>query len=230
MGYVWLILIFGIPALFFVAAFVIGCVEKHPVPVFERAQLDSLPAYATEMVQRSAAYGFQYRDSGVHPKFGEKVKGMLMLSDDGRILAVIGEGTIAGMKVKKTLLFSTFVDGSVLITVDEAGTSEMDPRTTRQIFMNADFEELLAKHREALGRLGAGVATFASHASWKDLDDLNRKRVDRIVGAGLARYVDARREEYRFTVWAAFKMTILHGIGQVLYPPNYWRHLKRRPG
>ena len=229
MGYLWILVIFAVPALFFVAAFVVGCFEKQLVRSFERVRLESMSAYGTAMAQRAGTYGFKYRDSGVHPKHKD-VRGLLLLSHDALILAVVSEGTIAKMPLKKTMLFSRFVDGSVLVTVDEAGISELDPLTRRQFLMNADFPELVLKHREALGVSGVAARPFPVEASWNDLDDLNRARIDRVVGAGLARYVDAEKKRYRYTVWASFKTTIVHGIGQVLSPSNYARSSRKRPG
>jgi hypothetical protein len=229
MGYLWILVIFAIPALFFIAAFVVGCFEKQMVRSFEREQLESLSAYGTAMAQRAGTYGFEYRDSGVHPKH-KKVKGILLLSHDALILAIVSEGEIAKMPLKKTVLYSRFADGSVLITLDEAGISELDPLTRRQFLMNADFPELVRKHREALAASRVAARPFPADASWIDLDELNRARTDRVVAAGLARYVDAGREQYRLTVWASFKTTILHGTGQVLSPKNYVRSSKKRPG
>ena len=142
-------IIVGLPLLLFGAAFVVGCIERNPVRMFESAPLESAPPYMQAILRDASALGYQWRDGGIHTKFREKLKAGLLLSADLRTLAIVGDGQIAGMRSRKTILISRLPDQHVLLTVDEAGTAELDPMTTRQILMNADFHGTARRARGA---------------------------------------------------------------------------------
>ena len=98
----------------------------------------------------------------------------------------------------------------------------------RQILMNADFMELHGAHAARLEQLPP-AEPFPPESGWEQVDELYRQRADRIVQRGLARYADDRGEFFRYTMWASFRSSIIHGIGQLLVPKNYWRTYKPRP-
>jgi len=224
-----LILAFALPLSIFLLAFVVGCFEKRAVRQFESAQLGELPGYLNAMIASAIANGFRICDSGHHTKHKEKMWGALVLSPDRKILAVIGDGTISGLRSRWTVLMSRLKDGSFFFTCDQAGSAELDPMTKRQILMKADFNEMFTKHS---ARLAEGIVPldFPEKSNWTTMDEVYRARVDRIVTMGLARYVDADRQMYCYSPWGSFRATILHGLGQVIRPSSFVRHYKRQPG
>jgi hypothetical protein len=226
---IFLALCFGLPLLLFLAAFVVGCIERHPVRMFDSAQLRSASDYMQAVARDAYALGYQWRDGGIHTKFREKIQAGLLLSSDRLTLAIVGDGHIAGMRSRKSILISKLRNGQIVMTVDEAGTAELDPLTTRQIIMNASFNELHRAHVAKLMELPP-AEPFPPEAGWEQIDQLYRARSDRVVERGLASYTDPRREFFRYTMWGSFRTSILHGIGQLLVPANYWRTYKRRPG
>lgn len=74
------------------------------------------------------------------------------------------------------------------------------------------------------------VEPFGTNPSWKDVDTLYRQRSDRIVAAGLAQYVDPRREFFRYTIWGSFRSSVVNGVWQILRPTNHYRNTIKRPG
>ena len=104
--WIFLSLAIGVPLLFIAAGFVVGCFERQCVRMFRDAPLAALPPYLAATMRDAAALGFVGMAGGVHTKFGDKVVGVLCLSGDGLVLAMIGEGTILGMPSKRTTLFS----------------------------------------------------------------------------------------------------------------------------
>jgi hypothetical protein len=182
----------------------------------------------TTIIEDATALGFEYLDSGTHVKYKEKWIGVLLLSADATILAVVSHGRLYNMTSKKTMLLSRFADDCVLITVDDAGTAELDPLTIRQISMNASFSELLQKHTNRARQISL-PREFPPDAGWNNLDELNRLRNDRMVAKGLALYANPEKTLFRYTIWGSFRASILHGIGQILLPQNYWRHFKSKP-
>jgi hypothetical protein len=219
----------AIPLVFFILAFVVGCFERLAVRMFEAAPLEQLPSYVMAIVQDAVNSGFVLRTTGWHTKHRHKLVAVLMLSADTRILATASEGTIIGLPSKNTKLLTRFKDESVLLTTDMTGTGELDPKTTRQIVMNADFGELLRMHLARLNQRN-DVLDFAADSDWSAVDEIYRKRIDRMVAGGLARYVDESREFYTYSIWGSFRTSIVNGIRQVLRPSNHLRQLKSRPG
>ena len=221
----------GLPMLLFGAGFIIGCFEKNPVRMFAAAPPPAdVPPYVKVMLQHAASMGFTWRGHGEHTKYGPKLQAELMLSADLFTLAIVGQGHIAGMPSKKTILLGQFDDGSMLVTVDEAGIAELDPNTRRNIVMNADFEELVRAHYDELQRSPAMAVPFPADADWSVVDAIYRARTDRIVERGLARYCDLGRERFCYTPIGSFRATIVHGIVQLLNPSSHLRAHKRRPG
>ncbi len=174
-------------------------------------------------------FDFQVLGGAHHAKYKEKWIAVLLISADRRILSLITDGQIYGMKSKKCLLFSRFGDGRVLRTCDEAGTADLDPQVIEQILMKADFEELLRAHMERALQISL-PEEFDGTRGWSEYHDLNRRRIDRIVAAGLARYRDPGRAYFSYTPWGSFRATIIHGFKQVLSPRNHVRNWKPRPG
>ena len=224
----WGALVIALPLALFGLAFIVGCFEKHPVRMFNATQPFQLAPYSRAMLAKACGMGFVCRGHGNHTKFGDKLRALVLRSSDGYVMAIIGEGTILGMPSKKTILISRFNDDRTLLTVDEAGTGEIDDKTTRQIIMHADFEELVRKHYEK-GHTIPGAVAFPPDAGWPEIDEIYRRRGDRIVARGLATYVDDTRETFRYSPAGSFRLTIVHGIGQVLKPANFWRTHKPRP-
>jgi hypothetical protein len=230
-GWILILAVFALPLALFVAAFVIGCFEKHPVRMFVAAPPSTAPArYVTVMLGRAGVFGFTWRAHGEHTKFGRKLQAELLLSADTYVLAIVGEGKIAKMPVKKTILLSRFADQSLLLTVDEAGTAELDSKSRRQILTNANFEELLRAHYDHIAKSAVQAVPFAVNAGWNEIDEMYRQRADRIVAQGLARYLDGSREWFRYSPRGSFRASIVHGMLQVFRPSNHWRQFKPRPG
>ena len=218
-------LILGIPLAFFLFAFVVGCFENRRVRMFESTPVASVPSYLNAMLQGALDLGCVQTDSGYHTKYKDKVVGFLLLAPDLRTLIVAAEGTIANIPYRETMLISRLPANSYQFTVDLSGAAELDPFTKRQILIKAGFRELFDRHCDRL-REGLLPVDFPESADWSVLNEIYRTRIDRIVHAGLARYVDSEREVYRYTPLGSFRATIIHGLTQVLRPTNHLRNAK----
>ena len=197
--------------------------------MFESAEVLGLPPYLQAMTQSAIDRGCSFTGTGCHTKYKQKLSAVLMFSSDRGTMIVAGEGAIANLPYKQTMLISQFKNGGFLFTVDLVGAAELDPLTQRQILMKADFDEMIDKHTARL-REGNVPIPFAADADWSALDQIYRTRVDRMVKANLARYVDADREIYCYSVWGSFRATIQHGLRQIFRPTNFARQYKRSPG
>jgi hypothetical protein len=211
----------------FLPAFLVGCLEWHPVRMFESGPIHRMTAYLMNALLRAQQFNhFQLRAYGHHFKHKGGLFGALLLSADRQILAVAADGVIyRGFRTAATLLFTRFRDGSVLITTDSIGTGEMDQMTKRQIVWNATFDELLEKHKAAAEqRIGADP--FPADADWETLEEIYRARAQRLVARGLARYADPQRQYIRYTLSGSLRMTVIHGLTVLHRPATYLRSLR----
>jgi hypothetical protein len=226
---IWIahLLILGLIAAAFIPAFLVSCLERLPVCMFEAGQIKRMTRYLMTALLRAQQFnGFQLRAYGHHFKHKETLFGVLLLSPDRQILALVGDGLIyKKFRYAATLLITRFRDGSVLITTDDIGTGELDQMIKRQIVWNAPFDELLEKHRAAVEQR-IGVDSFPPDADWQTLEQLFRARADRLVARGLVRYADSEHQYIRCTPWGALRTTIVHGVAMVHRPATYLRALK----
>src|SRR5206468_2059174 len=72
-SYLIILLIFGIPSLLIIAAFVVGCFEKHPMRMFEPAPSVPLGRYTAAIIRVAVPMGFIRRAHGTHTKFKENL-------------------------------------------------------------------------------------------------------------------------------------------------------------
>jgi hypothetical protein len=218
----------GIAAVF-LPAFIVGCFEKRAVRSFEAHPVLPDTPYLQAMAALAMARGLTFLCGGHHSKYRDTLFAALLMSPDKLILTICAEGTMLGLRSQKTILMSRFNDGSLLFTTDDIGTCELDPLTQRQILMNADFDEMLAKH---VARLREKMAPwpFAPDSDWSTIDEMYRARCDRMVQRGLAHYTDANCEFMRLTVWGSFRVSILNGLQSIHRPVNFLRQFKPRPG
>jgi hypothetical protein len=221
-----ILLLFAVP---FLPAFIVGCFEKRAIRMFEAGEMNIQTKYLQLMTAAALAHGFTLRCAGHHIKYKNKLFAALYLSADQTILALIADGFIGAFRQAKTLLMSRFKDGSILITINDAGMIELDAMTHRYILINAGFDELLAKHL-ALRNQRIGPSLFPPDADWAAVDNLYKEKTDRIVARGLARYTDAAHDFARYTPWGSFRATILFGIALTHRPATWLRQFKRKPG
>jgi hypothetical protein len=138
-----ILLLFAVP---FIPAFIVGCFEKRAIRMFEAGEMKVQTRYLQLMTDAALAHGFTLCCTGHHIKYKKTLFAALYLSTDRTILALIAVGSIGAFRQAKTLLMSRFKDGSIVITINDAGMIELDAMTHRYILINAGFDELLAKH------------------------------------------------------------------------------------
>ena len=128
------------------------------------------------------------------------------LSPDALILLVVGGGKIAGISIKTTLLYSKSVDGSVLVTCNEAGEFDLSGVFDKQVLWNADLNELYDLHTNRMEIWDEPLEVFNSLSVLKDYESLQKRRVQMLVDMGLARYLDFDQNEWRYTIKGAIQL------------------------
>jgi hypothetical protein len=216
------------PLVLLVSAFITGLFERQSVRLFQASDAPlRTDSYRAAMVDAALREGFSIRGTGQHVKYAN-VTAVLLLSADRSTIAVVAAGSIAKLRLRRTLLFSRRADATLRTTVDES-TFEPDPGMARTVIIHGSFDELWRAHAADTARSRDAVS-FSATAGWTELDAMHRLSVERKVAAGLVRYVDMSREAVRYTIATAFRASILHGLKFLVSPADRRALSRPRPG
>jgi hypothetical protein len=189
-----IVLLCGLP--FLLLACVVGMWEKRLVWPFEPCDEHEAPPlsdYARQMNRMAAEQGFEHLACTRHGN-GKiyKVRYDLWLAPDREVLALVGSGTIAGIPLRTTWLHSRLVDGRALITVDHHSgvTSDLTGQWSYSVLLNADFPELLGKHRARVCTEVTPVKPYAADDLLADHLELRAAQSDQLERMGCATYLD----------------------------------------
>lgn len=123
----------------------------------------------------------------------------IWVSPDRLTLVLVGGGRIGGMAFKKTYLYSRLRNDRIILSVDNAGESDLSGAMERRYLLNADFGELYDFHLDRLERADADPIPFNDADPIHGVEKIERLRADLIVQRGWGRFTDADRTEWRYT-------------------------------
>jgi hypothetical protein len=128
------------------------------------------------------------------------------VAPDGMELVIVGGGTLAGITVESTKLFTRLTDGRGLLTVDEPKSRETDPSglTETVVLASADFAELLTRHQERIAAAESPAIPYSQTNPLADHRKFRASRADALVEQGWAKYIDDEKNWYKYTVKGAF--------------------------
>lgn len=163
-------------------------------------------------ISEAQAIGFELLGQSRDLKGGAyKVDYYFAASPERDTLAIIGSGTIIGIKIQGIWLNSFGLDDVNFYSVNQQACVEHDITGKRksQLVFNASFDRLYLAHKIWLNKLDVAVKPYNSG---RELDDLRRAkefRVESMVRNGLARRTEANPEYWKYSLKGA-----LHcGIG-----------------
>ena len=222
---------------FLLLTFFVALREKHKKRVYVRVdESEALPTNAYMDITNAMAkqHSFQYEgacragNTAIY-----KIRYDSWVSPDRQVFAVVGAGSMVGIPFKATWLTSKFVDGRVFVTVDYSGamSSDLSGMTESKLVANADFSEMLAKHRARLEAEMTPVEAYSEHDPLGEHIELIAQRAERMARAGYIYYLDDREDEWRYTFWGAIvRVTDSYRriFGQIVR--NYSRRSMSRPG
>lgn len=132
------------------------------------------------------------------------------LSPDRVVLAQVGSGTLAGMPLSATWLYTRLRDGHCLLTLDDSKGRDTDLSglTLQEVVANADFAELLARHRQRLSEAGQPAEPYSGDDALEQHRAFRSLRMDYLAEHGLARYLDPGRNAWKHTTRGAFSGTL----------------------
>src|SRR5262249_14311242 len=149
--------------------------------------------YGDATCQKLESLGFSYR--GVHYDRRRgiyKLRYDFWLSPDNVVLGMVGGGTLAGIPLSGTSLYTRLDDGRCLVTIDEPKSQDSDPSglTLQMIATHADLDDLLSQHRQRLSESGQSPVPYSAKAPLDDHRAFRTRRVEYLRERGLARYLD----------------------------------------
>lgn len=121
------------------------------------------------------------------------------------VIAYCGVGTMLGIPVKATWLFTPLSDGRCLMTTDHSAAMESDlsGMTEMALVANADFDELLARHRKRVDEAPLPSGAFSKADPFGGFNAFRRSRVERLIERGQARFLDDEQDAWKYTVRGA---------------------------
>jgi hypothetical protein len=235
----WLVLIpAGLVVLGLFPAMLVSLWERQLVWTFQPVRPEeAYPAseYARSIRQAAEHLGFGYLGAFHHAKGGiYKVRYDFWIAPDGEVLAITGAGTMASIRVKSTRLYTRLTDGRCLLTTDDpASAMEGDLASTTEcvLLANADFEELLARHRRRVDDAPLPSVLFGPGDPLGDFRAFRSERIGRLVDLGYGRFVDDAKTTWRYTPRGAIVGSLrryFKGLGRAV--PNETRKGLARPG
>lgn len=195
----------------------VGLIEKQRVRDFGPVPPDNVPPaspYFKAMNEAAGQLGYgsaevvgQARNSSTY-----RCTLALWLSPDKRALLCIFGGKLAGVNYKRTILFSKLENGRVLQTIDEAGGDDLSGTRDIDLLLNASLPELHELHQRRLATAHVPAIEFRSSNLLQQYEALNELRVKALLDRGLARFVDAQGNTFRYT----FKGALLNATSGYL--------------
>jgi hypothetical protein len=186
----------------------------------------AITSYANATCRKLEAQGFSYQDVYYDRRRGiYKLRFDFWLSPDRFVLAMVGGGTLAGIPLSGTCLFTRLADGHCLLTIDEPKSQDSDPSglTIQKIVTHADLSELIAQHRERVSESESPGLPYSARAALEEHRAFRTRRVDVLIDSGLARYVDAERNAWKYTLkgaWTAVSSMYVRELKRQLKEPG----------
>ena len=235
LGVIGIFLVFQLAML--LLTFFVALREKHKRAVYVRVdESEALPNNAYMDVNNAMAkeHGFAYQGvcrAGNNAIY--KLRYDTWVSPDRNVFAVVGSGSTVGLAFKATWLTSKFVDGRVIVTVDQPGgmSADLSGMTEWKVIANGDFSELLAKHQARIEEEMTPVEPYSAHDPLGEHIELIAGRADRMARAGYIYFFGEHQDEWRFTVWGAV-VRVADSYKRIFVQimKNYGRRTMSRPG
>jgi hypothetical protein len=198
-------------------------------PAAQELRVHNLDPYAARAIEAA-------RDEGFAPvgTFADgtsrlyRIRYDFWLSADRVVLAVVGCGTLASIRVQNIGFYSLLADGHGLVTIVDQKDSEIDLSGLNReaLIRSVDFRKVLERHRRRVQAAGVAPLSFSHPDPLGDLKAHRVRRVERLCERGLARYRDPEQATWRYTPRGALVVSVrsyLTGIRRVFYPDSWLR-------
>ncbi|GMV90559.1 MAG: hypothetical protein AMXMBFR82_03370 [Candidatus Hydrogenedentota bacterium] len=202
---------------------VVGRLEKRLVwpygPMQERPPYPDASGYSIRWVREALQLGFVFLGWAPDAK-GEKYKLTygLLVSPERDCFVIVGVGTIMGISMRGTWIYSVDRDGRAIYTTDNQSAIEVDvTRLWKSRLVRAkSFTDLLQRHREMLRFSGFDAYRFTPGQEIAEFHRARQAHYEYLAKRGLIAYTDDTATCWQYTMWGALKFAALnYTIGMV---------------
>ncbi len=214
-----LILVAGLPAV------VVSLYEKRYVrnltPLETNGKLrspnDPGPhPYMDAVNEQAGQIGFEFGGIFVRATKGAaKFRAAVWRSPERDILVHVSIVQAGPMRQKITRLVSQ-VGNRYLVTTDDFGEDDISGLLDYEVRQNAHFPELLDRHEDRLARADDELIYFLAENMVEDLDAIQIERAQHMVDCGYAKFRDADRSVWSYTIKGAVHLYFRSYLKQIL--------------
>ncbi len=210
-------IVIAVIAFFFVLLAVTARLEKRMVWPYGKPeaqpQFPDSSGYGARWVDDSLKAGFSFLGWSPDlkgPRY--RVTYALLTSPERDCFVIIGVGTILGMALRGTWIYTRAKDGRVFYTTDNQSCVEIDVarRWRSQLVRVATFPELLQRHRELLRDRGVTAEPFTPGREAEEFRSIREDRYQAMFRRGLISFTDSSATHWRYTYWGAVKLAALN--------------------
>jgi hypothetical protein len=182
--------------------------QENPYAAPRNESLDSLPLskYAKDRIFSLECLMFQslgtFRTLEADYRY---VRYELWLSPSKETLAVVACGRRWFNKFQYTQLLSFCLQHRFISSLDSEGATEYDfsQFVTEKVYLETSFEDLLSFHYDSLGRQPSECKELLPEDALQHWREYRRQRVQKLVAAGQARFLDAEENRWQYQFQAA---------------------------
>ncbi len=147
-------------------------------------------------------------------------------SKDRSVLLILGAGSVAGVQLEGSWLYSPLPDGRMIATIDNLAASAGDESglLTETFLATSSFEQLLAHHERRRDAAGGRGLAFGGTDPIAALRDFRLRVASNLERRGKLQFVSADRQAWRYT-WAGAASgagkALLRNVKRTLSPGSY---------
>ena len=189
-------------------------------------QFSDASGYGARWVSEALKEGFSFLGWSPDlkgPRY--QVSYALLASPERDCFVIIGVGTIMGIVLRGTWIYTRAVDGRVFYSTDNQSCVEIDVsrRWRSQLVRANTFPGLLQRHRDLLRDRGVTVQPFSAGREAEDFRSVREDRYRSMSRQGLIAFTDVSATHWRYTFWGAFKLAALNYSIGLLRAVSYGR-------
>lgn len=212
-----LLILIAIPAFFFLSTVVTARIEKRMVWPYgipePQPQFPDASGYAAQWVGEATSMGFSFLGWSSDlkgPRY--RVSYAMLCSPERDCFVIVGAGTILGMSLRATWIYSRTSEGRVFCTTDNQNGVEIDiaRRWRGQLAPVLTFTELLKRHRSLLRDRHVLVQPFAAGREAEEFKRLREERYQAMSRQGLIAFTDGSTTHWRYTFLGSLKVSTLN--------------------
>jgi hypothetical protein len=182
-------------------------------PLAEKPEFGDITGYGMQKARDACDLGFVYFGWGSdvrQPSY--RVSYSMLISPERDCFMLIGVGSIFGINLEATWLYTRTSTGDVYYTTDHQSGVEFDisGQWHSQLVPGGTFGQLLQKHHELLWNQGQVAKPLQMHHEIEDFHGIRAEHFREMARRGLIYFVEPEQISWKYTFWGACKLAFLN--------------------